>query len=48
MEEYLLHGAAVICVEYDQPDATFSVLDYESNTNHIQLVRLVVFPDGES
>ncbi len=44
IEEYLQRGAAVICVEYEQMPLSFSVADRKSQDSHIQLVRLVVFP----
>ncbi len=43
IEAYLKHGAAVVCVEYDQPDVSFGVKDRKCKTDHIRLVRLVVF-----
>jgi len=44
IEEYLRRGAAVVCAEYDRAPPPFGVADYASDTNHVQLVRLVVFP----
>jgi hypothetical protein len=44
IEAYLKHGAAVVCVEYDQPPVSFSVEGRRCKTDHVQMVRLVVFP----
>ncbi|MDY7011292.1 MAG: hypothetical protein SVV80_11155, partial [Planctomycetota bacterium] len=47
IEAYLRHGAAVVCVEYNQPPVSFGVKDRKCRTDHVQLVRLVVFPKEE-
>ena len=44
IETYLEGGAAVVCVEYDQPPLSFELAEHEADYDHIQLVRLVVFP----
>ena len=44
LEAYLDRGAAVVCVEYDQPPVSFGLEGRSSNLNHVQLARLVVFP----
>ncbi len=44
IETYLKYGAAVVCVEYDQPPVSFSVKGRRCKTDHVRLVRLVVFP----
>ena len=41
---YLEHGAAVVCVEYDQAPVPFAVDARSCKYDHIQLARLVVFP----
>lgn len=46
LDAYLQHGAAVVCVEYDQPSVSFGLEGRSSNLNHVQLARLVVFPKG--
>ncbi|OHB73350.1 MAG: hypothetical protein A2Z25_23340 [Planctomycetes bacterium RBG_16_55_9] len=48
LDAYLERGAAVVCVEYDQPAVSFGLEDRSCKLNHIQLVRLVVFPNAES
>ena len=45
MQEYLRNGAAVVCVEYDQADVPFGVEGRKCSYNHIQLARMVVFPE---
>jgi len=44
IDAYLAHGAAVVCAEYDQAPVSFAVDARSCNYDHIQLVRLVVFP----
>ena len=44
LEAYLERGAAVVCVEYDQPPVSFGLEGRSCNLNHIQLARLAVFP----
>jgi hypothetical protein len=44
LDAYLEHGAAVVCVEYDQPDVSFGLEGRSCGLNHIQLARLVIFP----
>jgi hypothetical protein len=41
---YLAGGAAMVCAEYEQPPVPFAVKDRSCGYDHIQLVRLVVFP----
>jgi hypothetical protein len=45
IRDYLAHGAAVICVEYENAATPFAVKGYACDYSHVQLVRLVVFPD---
>jgi len=45
LDAYIERGAAVVCVEYDQPAVTFGLEDRSCRLNHIQLARLVVFPE---
>jgi hypothetical protein len=45
IKAYLAHGAAVVCAEFDQAPISFGVKGRSCNYNHIQLVRLVVFPN---
>ncbi|MHC4645360.1 MAG: hypothetical protein ACYTBJ_07650 [Planctomycetota bacterium] len=42
---YLAHGAAVVCVEYDNAPVPSSVKGRSCAYDHVQLVRLVVFPE---
>jgi len=44
IKEYLDHGAAVVCVRYDNAPVPFAVEDRTCAYDHIQLARLVVFP----
>ena len=44
IQEYLTHGAAVVCTELEQAPMPFAVKDRKCDYNHRQLVRLVVFP----
>ena len=44
IDAYLAHGAAVVCVEYEQAPTPFSVDARSCRYDHIQLARLVVFP----
>ena len=44
LDAYLERGAAVVCVEYDQPPVSFALEGRSYSHNHIQLARLVVFP----
>ena len=44
IKAYLAHGAAVVCAEFDQAPVSFGVKARSCDYNHIQLVRLVVFP----
>ena len=51
IDAYLAHGAAVVCVEYDNAETSFKVDASSCDYDHIQLARLVVFPkedDGET
>jgi hypothetical protein len=49
IDTYLAHGAAVVCVEYENAETSFKVDARGCAYDHIQLARLVVFPekDGE-
>lgn len=49
IDTYLAHGAAVVCVEYEDAETSFKVDARGCAYDHIQLARLVVFPkeDGE-
>ena len=44
---YLARGAAMVCARYDNAPVSFEVKGPPCNYNHIQLVRLVVFPQKE-
>lgn len=44
LDVYLDNGAAVVCVEYDQPPVSFAIEGRSYSPNHILLARLVVFP----
>ncbi|MFC1783769.1 hypothetical protein ACFL02_09340 [Planctomycetota bacterium] len=44
IQEYLRHGAAVVCVEFDNADAPFDVEGENCRYDHIQWVRQVIFP----
>jgi len=49
MAAYLARGAAVVTAVYDQPPVAFHVAGRKNNTDHVQLVRLVVTPaNGET
>ncbi|HUW19698.1 MAG TPA: hypothetical protein VMW16_10385 [Sedimentisphaerales bacterium] len=41
---YLAHGAGVVCAEYDNAPLSVRVKNHSCDYNHVQLVRLVVFP----
>lgn len=45
IKAYLARGAAVVCAEFAQAPVSFAVKGRPCDYNHIQLVRLVVFPD---
>lgn len=45
IRDYLAHGAAVVCVEYENAATPFAVKGHACDYSHVQLVRLVVFPD---
>ena len=45
IDKYLLHGAAVVCAEYRNTALSFSVDKKNCDWNHLQLARLVVFPE---
>lgn len=45
IKDYLSHGAAVVYAEYEDHPTPFTVKDNSCDYDHIQLVRLVVFPD---
>jgi hypothetical protein len=44
LDAYLRNGAAIVCVEYDQPAVSFALDGRSYSNNHIQFARLVVFP----
>ncbi len=44
MITYLRHGAAVVCVRYDDAPLQFDVANRGYSSSHIRLVRLVVPP----
>ena len=44
---YLARGAAMVCAQYDKAPVSFEVKGRSCNYNHIQLVRLVVFPQEQ-
>jgi len=44
LDDYLNNGAAVVCVEYDQPSVSFGLENRSYDLKHIQFARLVVFP----
>ncbi|MHC4622676.1 MAG: hypothetical protein ACYS4W_02120 [Planctomycetota bacterium] len=48
MAAYLAHGAAVVCAEYEDAPLSLSVKDHSCDYKHIQLVRLLVFPDDSA
>jgi hypothetical protein len=41
---YLAHGAAVVCIWYDQPPIPWIMKNKKCQYNHVGLVRQVVFP----
>jgi hypothetical protein len=47
IRKYLDHGAAVVCVRYDSVAVPFAIENRTSAYEHVQLARLVVFPDQE-
>ena len=49
MAAHLARGAAIVTAVYDQPPVAFRVAGRTNNTDHVQLVRLVVTPaNGET
>lgn len=44
---YLARGAAVVCAEYDKAPVSFAVEGPSCSYDHIQLARLVVFPQEQ-
>ncbi|NQT01944.1 MAG: hypothetical protein HQ580_07975 [Planctomycetes bacterium] len=44
---YLARGAAMVCVQYDKAPVSFAVKDRSCSYDHIQLARLVVFPQEQ-
>lgn len=44
IQALLSHGAAVVCVEYEQAPISYSIKNRSSNQTHTQLARLVVYP----
>ncbi len=45
IKSYLTQGAVVVCVEYENVPLSITVKDESCQNSHIQLARLVVFPD---
>ena len=45
INDYLNDGAAVVCAVYDNAPLSFSVKDRSFSCEHVQLARLVVFPN---
>ena len=45
MIDYINNGAAIVCVSYENAPLSFGVKDHSFSSEHIQLARLVVFPD---
>ncbi|MHC4435173.1 MAG: hypothetical protein ACYTBS_25345, partial [Planctomycetota bacterium] len=48
ISDYLARGAAVVCVEYDQAPVPFAVDARSCKEDHVQLARLVVFPQEQT
>lgn len=46
MIRYLARGAAIVCVKYENGDDPLKVRDTEYTFSHIELARLVVFPQN--
>ncbi len=44
---YLARGAAMVCAQYDKAPVPFAVKDRSCSYDHIQLARLVVFPQEQ-
>jgi len=44
ISDYLKHGAAVVCAEYDNAPVSCKVKNYPCSYTHVRMVRLVVFP----
>ena len=47
MKAYMARGAAVVHAEFEDAPVTFGIKGRSCDYNHIQLVRLVVFPKSE-
>ena len=47
IDAYLARGAAMVCAQYDKAPVPFAVKDRSCSYDHIQLVRLVVFPQEQ-
>ena len=45
MTDYLSKGASVVCVTYDKAPVSFSIKNRSFSEEHIQMARLVVFPN---
>ena len=45
INDYLNNGAALVCVTYDKAPLSFSMKDHLFSCEHVQLARLVVFPN---
>jgi hypothetical protein len=44
---YLARGAAMVCAQYDKAPVSFAIKDRSCSYDHIQLARLVVFPQEQ-
>ncbi|MHC4584781.1 MAG: hypothetical protein ACYS3N_09635 [Planctomycetota bacterium] len=44
---YLARGATMVCAQYDKAPVSFAVKDRSCSYDHIQLARLVVFPQEQ-
>ncbi|MBN1974482.1 MAG: hypothetical protein JW787_12660 [Sedimentisphaerales bacterium] len=47
INNYLSKGASLVCVTYDKAPISFGVKDHTFSYEHVQLARLVVFPNSE-
>ena len=47
MNNYLNKGASIVCVTYDNAPVSFKIKKYSVSEEHIQMARLVVFPNSE-
>jgi hypothetical protein len=46
INDYLEYGAAVVCAEYDNAPVPYKVKNNSCNYTHVQMARLVVFPEN--